>query len=146
MQIKITRTFGVIGLIIAAAAVGLRFATLGESGDPGLHEAIRAELVLRLGGRTGMDLNAIENVEDIDANAARNLLARADAAGIQVHSASVSKPLLSIASSEEVVVRVEYSLPQGPREKEYWLFRHSVIAGWRYLRQVTILSYYTNVL
>ena len=144
MDFQLKGKFLVFGLIVAVFAVGARVMTLGESDDPGLLEATRAELVLRLGERISDDLSAIGSVEELDTEAAGSLLERADSEGITVHSMTVSKPLLTFSTSEEVVVLVEYSLPQGPREKEYWLFEHSLIAGWRYIYRTTAFSYYSN--
>ena len=145
MELQFNGKFAVIGSIIAVLAVGARFTTLGESNDPDLLKAVRAELVLRLGARISDDLGAIQSVEEMDTEAAQTLLERADAEGITVHSMTLSKPLLTFATSEKVVVLVEYSFPQGAREREYWLFEHSIIAGWRYRWKTTKFWYYTNV-
>lgn len=144
MEIRITPKSGIIVAVIAIAVVVVRFATLGESDDPGLRQAVIAELTTRLGGRTGADLDAIERAGGVDEESARNLVERADPEGIQVHSMSVSGKLLSASSREKVVVRVEYSLPQAARRKEYWVFDHSTLAGWRYRRPTNAISYYLN--
>jgi hypothetical protein len=145
MEIQLKGKVGVIGLIVVILALGIRITTLGESNETALRQAVGAELVLRLGGRISDDLASIGSVEAMDAEATQTLLERADSEGITVHSMIVSKPVLTFASSEDVVVQVEYSLPQGPRQKEYWLFQHSVIAGWRYRYQTTAWAYYTNL-
>jgi hypothetical protein len=64
MELQFNGKFAVIGSIIAVLAVGARFTTLGESNDPDLLKAVRAELVLRLGARISDDLGAIESVEE----------------------------------------------------------------------------------
>lgn len=144
MEIKLTPKSGLIVVVIAIAVVAVRFATLGESDDPSLRQAVIAELTIRLGGRTGADIDAIEAAGGVDEESARRLAERADPEGIQVHSMSVSGPLLSPSSRESMVVRVEYSLPQAARRREYWAFDHSTMAGWRYRRPTTALSYYLN--
>jgi hypothetical protein len=136
---KIPLTFGLVLL----AAVGLvRVATLGETNDPALREAVRAELLNDLGARTSKELASF----DASKGDGVALAKRADPAGIDVHSTKVSKPLISFSSSENAVVLVEYSLPDGPRRSEYWLFEHSAAAGWRYRRETSSLSYYLNFL
>jgi hypothetical protein len=148
VEIKLGPKSGILVAVIALAIVGVRFATLGETDDPELREAVVSELTIRLGGRTGADLDAIERAGGataMDETTARRLVDRADASGIQVHSMAVSRPVMSAGTREEVVVRVEYSLPEASPRREYWLFDHSALGGWRYRYTTTALSYYLNV-
>ena len=50
------------------------------------------------------------------------------------------------SDSEDVVVRVDFSLPEAEPRREYWRFEHSVIGGWRYRRPTTIVAYYLNMI
>jgi hypothetical protein len=103
MEIQLKGPWAILGLVAAVLLVGIRIASFEEEDDPQLREAIRTELLSTLGGRTSQDLESIGSAEDLDPAAAQALLARADPEGIQVHSTSVSAPLLSMSSSEEVV-------------------------------------------
>jgi hypothetical protein len=140
---KFTGKKAMIVLGVVIVLVLLRLMTIGESNDPKLREAIRMELMNRLGGRTGQ---ALSEIDKTDPEAVRALAEQADPEGIQVHSMKVSKPLLSFGSKEDVIVQVEFSLPGSFKQKEYWRFKHSLIAGWRYKRRSTALSYYLNFL
>jgi len=132
--------------IIAVAAVAIlivvRFATFQDTKDPSLHQAIQLELSMRLGDRTGQE---IANVDTTDRAAVETMLRRADADGIKVHSASISRPLLSFGRSDDVAVRVEYSLPGSQRRTEYWLFDYTG-SSWQFPRTTFALSYYLNFL
>jgi hypothetical protein len=132
-----------VALAVIAILAAVKVATLGESDDPKLHEAIRTELLSELGGRIGQELQSLDT-EDRAAVAA--FTEHADPDAIEVHSASVSKPLLSVGTSTNAVVRVEYTLPGGPRQIVYWRFKHSAMAGWRYRYETSALAYYTNLI
>lgn len=146
MQLQLKGKAGIGGLLLVAGLVGLRVASLGESDDPELRRAVQAELLTRMGARTGQDLADIDDVRDVDAETVGDLLARSNPLGIEVHSMRVSRPILAASSSEDVVVQVEFSLPRAEPEREYWLFRHSAVGGWEYRRTTTALSYYLNVM
>ncbi len=134
---------GLAALAVVVALVLVKIATLGETGDPKLHAAIERELMNHLGGRIGQEIDTLDT-EDEAAVAAFTARARPD--GIEVHSASVSKPLLAVGTRTKAVVRIEYTLPDGPRETVYWRMEHSTIAGWRYHRPTFALMYYLNFL
>lgn len=142
LNAKLTKIPLTIGVVLLATVGLVRVATLGETNDPVLREAVRAELRNDLGARTSKELASFDAPKGDGVALAK----RADPAGVEIHSAKVSKPLLSFSSSENAVVLVEYSLPDGPRRSEYWLFEHSVAAGWRYRRETSSLSYYLNFL
>ena len=142
MQFEFSGRNGVIALVAVVAIVVLRIATLGETSDPELMAAIRAELMNDLGGALGQ---AIEDLEDVrDAAAVETLLEHSDADAITIYSASVSKPVLSFASDAYAIVRVEYALPAASRKTEYWKFRHGTLGGWRYQYESGAVSYYLN--
>lgn len=134
----------VVALVVILGLVGYRVVTLGETDDPVLEEAVRAELMIRQSQRTGQELDRLDDA-DIDEAAVRSLAARADPEGIEVHSLGKSAPLLD-GSGGDVVVRVEYSLPGGPRVEEYWVFEHPSPRVWRYRRQTSELWYWLNLI
>ena len=143
VKFKFTGKKGIIALAIIIAIVLLRLGTIGESHDPKLRDTIRTELMNKLGGRTSQ---ALSNLDKSDSDAVLALAERADPAGIKVHSMRTSRPLLSFASKERVIVLVEYSLPRSPKRVEYWRFEYSPIGGWRYWHPSTVISYYLNFL
>jgi len=145
MGIRLKGKAAAVVLVVALGAIGYRGATLGESDDPQLRRAIQGELLNRLGGRIGEDLSGI-TVDDINSETLGRLLGRANLAEIEVHSMKAAHPILSWASEEEVVVLVEFSLPEAERDKEYWLFDHSAASGWRYRRPANAISYYLSVI
>ncbi|MFE8070281.1 hypothetical protein QQM79_04415 [Marinobacteraceae bacterium S3BR75-40.1] len=143
MKFQFTGINAVIALIVVVALVGLRLATLGESDDPALREAVKTELMSELGGRTG---EALANLDRTNPEAVRKLTQEASLDAIHIHRLSVSKPLLSLSSDEKAIVRVQYNLADDPEEVKYWQFRHSPIGGWRYQYTSTVVGYYLNFL
>ena len=125
------------GAIAAAAGIGIvivRLATVGEVDDSKLDAAIAAELRNDLAPalvRAGEDGDEDVSPESFDE-------------GIRILSTKVSKPLLSVGSKTDAIVRLEYRLLDDPPRTEYWRFEHSAIAGWRYRRGSSKLSYYLN--
>lgn len=66
--LHLTRRNGLIGaavVLVALACVLFRVATLGETDDPGLREAVRRELLTRLGGRTARMLASVDRADCI---------------------------------------------------------------------------------
>ncbi len=133
---------GVIALAVVAAVLLVRIATLGESSDPKLEEAVRAELRNELGNQLGKVLDG-DNVSS-DPDAIEAALERSDDSNIAIHSMCVSKPLLSFSTKTDAVVRVDYELPGVERRSEYWRFDHSMLGGWRYRYGSNAVSYYLN--
>jgi len=136
----------VVGIVIVGALLALRVASLGESDDPDLRRAVRIELLSRLGARTGEDLENLARPGGLTTEAARELLRRVDPTDIEIHGLAVSRPLLSMASCEKVVVRVDFSLPEAEPQREYWRFEHCVGSGWRRAGRTGALSYWLNLL
>lgn len=138
-----TKIHGWAAIAIAVVFVGYRLMTLGNSEDPELRAAVKAELVNDLGGQLGEALethNGAYSEQDM-----QRLVDLADRNAIVVLSTKVSKPLLSFGSSEKAIVQVRFSLPEQPVRQEYWRFSHSVLAGWRLRsRHSSALSYYLN--
>lgn len=131
-----------MALGVLAVVVVVRIATLGESRDPALQQAVRAELLNELGNELGKVLDGEDVATDPAATA--RALQRADPDNIRIHALHVSKPLLSFSSNAEAVVKVEYSLPGVDRHTEHWRFRHSMIGGWAYRGGSTAVSYWLN--
>lgn len=129
-------------IAIAIVFVAFRLLTIGNSNDPDLHEAIKAELANDLGNQVGQALDAQSGAYSAEDLRRINELANRDA--ITVFSTKVSKPLLSMGSSEKVIVKVRYRLPEQETREEYWRFSHSGLAGWRYRGRSSAISYYLN--
>jgi hypothetical protein len=134
---------GIIALGVVVLAVSVRLLTLGNTDDPALREAVRAELRNSLGGQLGAALDAMP---EGDPEAAAEIAAMASEDSIRIHATSVSKPLLSFSSSAKTVVKVEYELPGNGHQTAYWRFRHSMVGGWQYRGRGSAVSYYLNFL
>lgn len=134
---------GIAVSVIAVLFIGIRAMTLGESDDERLRAVVKAELVTKMSGDAS---HALEQLDTSDAEAIDAFLETVDAENIQIHSISVSRPLLSMSSNETVVVNVDYTLPGGARTGEYWRMRYSVATGWRHVGRGTGLGYYLNFL
>ena len=133
---------GAVGLAIVIVAVLARWASIGDSDDQRLRQSIHAELMNELGGEMSQ---ALAHVGPSDHEGILAVAEHADPARLEVHSMSVSKPILSLGSSEDVVVRVDYSLP-GSTMRKYFLFEYSLVTGWHYRGPSTAFSYYANFL
>ena len=131
----------VAALIVVAFLMGFRFFMMGNADDPKLDKEVRKELMLELGGQTQQQLASLD---PMDAQGALDLAEKFNADKIEIHSLRTSKPLPGLSDSGDIIVQVDYTLPGGTRQKEFWLFKHSLIAGWRYQRPSTALSYYLN--
>lgn len=142
MTLEFSGRNGLIALGAVALLLLVRLSTLGETSDPQLEKAIRAELLNELGNELGKTLASGDAAADPDLREAA--LERSDPDNIEVHAMSVSKPLLSFSSSADAVVHVEYELPGSTRRSEYWKFRHNTVGGWRYRYGSSALSYYLN--
>lgn len=143
VKLRLTGIQGAAALAVIIVVVIVRWATIGERDDEKLRAAVRGELMNELGGLTS---EALTQLEEGDYEGALAVAQQADPAKIEIHATSVSKPLLSLSSSEDVVVRIDYSLPDRTRHTKYWRFEHSLAAGWRFRRPSTAFSYYANFL
>ncbi len=132
---------GPVALVVIAVVLVVRFFTIGETDDPALEAAIQQRLLSDMGASVSQ---ALTDLDSRDGRAVDELLELSNAENIALHSIKVSKPLLSMGSSTDTVVRVEFTLPGRARTTEYWRFTHSSIAGWRYRRPATVASYYLN--
>lgn len=142
MQFDLKGPQGIIA-IVAVVIIGLlRLGTLNSSHDPKLHDAIKTELRNELGNNLG---KALANMDSRDPDALKRAAALANGDGIEIYSTKLSKPLLSWSSSQKVVVKLSYSLPEQPRRQEYWSFNHS-FGSWSYVRETTVVSYYLNLI
>ena len=140
---KLTGKPAVAALVLIVLVGGLGMFARGEVDDPALEDALRAELVLRLGGRTGQELGQLS--ENPTEEEVRAFLERADADGIEIHSTKVSGPVGSSAgSSYDVAVIFEYTLPGEPRQEAVWLMEKR-IGSWRYRRETGKMTYYMNL-
>ncbi len=140
-----TRIQGWAAVAIAVVVIGVRLLTIGNSDDPRLHQAIKAELANDLGNNLGKAMASQDGA--LSEQDMQRLVELADRNAIMVLSASVSKPLLSLGSSDKVIVKVRYSLPEQATQQEYWRFSHSMLSGWRVRgRHSSAISYYLNFL
>lgn len=140
-QIKLPVAKGPMALVIIVGLIVFRLLSIGESDDPDLKAAVERELLTRMGSSIG---TMLEDIDPTDSASVNELLERSDIEGIDVHSIRVSKPLLAFGSSDGAIVRVEFTLPGRSSEIEYWLFEHSIAAGWRYRRPSSVVLYYLN--
>lgn len=140
-KIKIPLARGPLAILIIGALLVVRFITIGEVNDPQLDAAIRTQLLSDMGASVSQ---ALDDLDPADGNAIDELVRLSDTENITLHSVKVSKPLLSFSSSTEAIVRVEFTLPGRSRTTEYWRFTHSTVAGWRYRRPASVVSYYLN--
>jgi len=143
MKFELKGIPAVIVLVLMVAAGGFGLFARGEVDDPALEEALRAELVLRLGGRTGQELDQLS--ETPTEEEVQTLLERADASGIEIRSMKVSGAVGSRAgSSYDAAVIFEYTLPGEPRQEAVWLMEKR-IGSWRYRRETGKMTYYMNL-
>ena len=138
-----TKIQGWAAVVIAVVVIGVRLMTIGSSDDPRLHQTIKAELANDLGNNLGKAMAAQDGA--FSEQDMQRLVELADRNAIMVLSTKVSKPLLSLGSSDKVIVQVRYSLPEQATQQEYWRFSHGMLSGWRVLsRHSSALSYYLN--
>jgi len=143
MKLELKGAPAIIVLVLIVAAGGFGLFARGEVDDPAREEALRAELVLRLGGRTGQELDQLG--ETPTEERVRAFLERADASGIQIHSTKVSAAVGSTAGSRyDAAVIFEYTLPGEPRQEAVWLMEKR-IGSWRYKRETGKMTYYMNL-
>lgn len=142
MQFDLSGQRAIVGIGLVVLFVGFRLATVGESHDPRLREAVKAELMNELGNQLGKALDSVDIAAD--PSAAGHLIGHANPDNIHVHSMRVSKPVMSMSSKDKTVVRVEYSLPGIDRRTEYWRFRHGMATGWSYRGSSSAVSYWLN--
>ena len=132
---------GPVALVVIAVVLVIRFLTIGESNDAALRAAVQQQLLNDMGASVSQ---ALDELDARDGRAVDELVELSNAENITLHSVKISKPLLSLGSSTDTVVRVDFTLPGRSRTTEYWRFTHSSVAGWRYRRPVTVASYYLN--
>ncbi|MGA1843334.1 MAG: hypothetical protein ACMUIS_02090 [bacterium] len=66
-----------------------------------------------------------------------------------IESVQISSPLLDFSTPMDVVVKVVYSLAEGPKTRDrktvYYLYRHGTIGNtWSYQYETTAVRYYLN--
>ncbi len=139
LQIPLAK--GPLALVIIVGVIVVRLLSIGESDDPKLRAAIDRELLSKMGGSIG---TVLEDIDPADSASIDALVEMSNSANIAVHSVRVSKPLLAFGSSDDAIVRVEYTLPGQSAETDFWRFEHSIAGGWRYQRPSSIVAYYLN--
>lgn len=67
----------------------------------------------------------------------------------KIESVRISSPLFSMSTSENVVVRIVYSLAEGTKTRDrktlYFLYKHGAIGNtWSYQHKTTAIRFYMN--
>ncbi len=141
MNFEFSGRKGLIALAGVVLLLVVQLASIGETKDSALKEAIHAELKNKMGRELS---KVLKDVDPTSEEGVAAVLAQTDDENIILHSAQVSKPLLTFSSKTKTIVRLEYTMPGVNRSLEYWRFEHSVIAGWRYRYNTGVVSYYLN--
>lgn len=134
--------------VIILAIVGLRLITFGDmKDDEGLMGALEMQLMTEYLPDDVESLEAAYEAGDIDET--DRLVEMVTSTDLNIESVQVSSPMLDIASSGELVVKVRYSLDDdsGTREKgtKYYIFEQGPLGGaWEYQYETSAVSYYLN--
>jgi hypothetical protein len=135
---------GIIAIVLAMGFASVRFMGMSDVNDP----ALLKDLQMRVApDQSGDFLQSLERGrEQGDFTEAVEGLQRLSNPAV-VHKVSVSSSLLSYSNSEDVVVRVEYSIPRDEnrkREVRYYRYIKRAIGAWQYRSVSTSGSYYLN--
>jgi len=132
----------VLGVLVIFGVI-LRLVTFADSADIELEKDVRAQLWMNYGDQLGKEIAKIRTEGDY--GSVPSLLEKANPEAIIIDQISRSEPLLSWASSQEVIIRVRYRFPDDTKtQTEYMRFNHSTIAGWVYQYDSTVFAYYLN--
>lgn len=133
-QHKFQGRTGIIGIIFVLLLGGYRSQSLSSVSDPSLE----AELKMRLGPGSSVELGSFDSSD----------LRESTYFGpkVNIHSMKLSAPLLSVSNKEEVVVKVEYSLEDGPKKIEYIRYLRYLGGSWKYKHKTTVFGFYSNLI
>jgi hypothetical protein len=138
----------IAGLVVLIAVIGVRLMTFSDLTDD---ETLMREIELQL--MTDYFPDDVERLRAVletgDKHEVERVAKSITSTKMNVESVQASSPLFSFATSTEVVIKVGYSLvdDSGTRERgtKYYLFeRGSLVDVWRYMYDVTAISYYLN--
>lgn len=137
-----------VALIVLAGLAGFRLITFQDkTGDTNLMRDLERQIVsdyfpreterLRTAVNSG-DNRKISEVTESVTNAKT-----------KIEAVQISSPLFSASTSENVVVRVVYSLAEGSETRDrktlYFLYKHGAIGNtWSYQYKTTAIRYYMN--
>ena len=130
--------------IILVVGIAIRFFTFTNSTDATLEQKVRDVLWSTYSGiHLGPEINEIREKGAYGNVPA--LLEKTSPAAIIIEQISRSEPLLSLSTSQDVIVRVYYRFPnETTTQIEYMRFNHSKIAGWVYQYDTSVIAYYLN--
>lgn len=146
-QIKLKGWHAIVGIVLVIGIAGARFLTLRDVKDPVLMRKLKSEIM------TDYFPNDVEKLKSAvkarDREATSKTVKSIATSKITIESAQVSAPLLSFSTSQEVVVKVIYSVDDasGNRDKgtKYYRFKRGAMTkSWSYQYETTALSYYLN--
>ncbi len=140
----------VAALIVLAGLAGFRLITFQDkTGDLNLMRDLERQIIsdyfpgeadrLREAVNSG-DSNKISDVTDSITNAKP-----------KIESVRISSPLFSVSTSEDVVVKVVYSLTEGTKTRDrktlYLLYKHGAIGNtWSHQHKTTAIRFYMNLI
>jgi len=140
----------VAALIVLAGLAGFRLITFQDkTGDLNLMRDLERQIIsdyfpgeadrLREAVNSG-DSNKISDVTDSITNAKP-----------KIESARISSPLFSVSTTEDVVVKVVYSLTEGTKTRDrktlYLLYKHGAIGNtWSQQHKTTAIRFYMNLI
>lgn len=142
-KMKLSGTQGVVALVLVIGYVGFSILSFGENRDPKLRAFIQRELQNEL---AGMLATASKSYDPEDLASAEEFIRATDTSQITIHSIYTSKPLLSFSSSQQVVAKVEFTLPAtgSKRQQKFFSLTYSLLTGWSGGIETTSTAYYTN--
>lgn len=137
-----------IAAVVLLAVVGGRLMTFNDQRDDAeLVEKLKFEIMTEY---LPNDVDALRAaVESGDSELIGEVAGSVTSSKITIESVQTSYPLFSFTSSNEVVVKVRYSLDDASgnrnRATNYYLFSHGLIGNtWSYRHKTTVVSYYLN--
>ncbi len=149
-EFKLTGAQAAIGAVVIAGIVMFRLTTVG---DQVTDEALMKQLEIQLTSEYLPEHVAKMKAmwESGTKEEVANLGEYATSTKLNILSVQASYPLFSFASSQDVIVKVEYSVDnaQGNIQSgtEYYRFTHSVVGNtWSYQHDTGETAYYLNFL
>lgn len=149
-RVKLTGWQALIGGVVLIGLIGARFATFKDmKGDETLTKALEQLLIADY---------FPDDVERLKAAYASGDVAKSTAVAksvtttrVNLDSVQASSPLFEFSTSQDVVVKVTYSLndASGTRRQttNYYLFRRGSLGNtWQYQHDTTAVRYYLNFL
>jgi hypothetical protein len=149
VRIRLKGWQAMAALVVVVAIVVARLVSLGDmTGDAALMQALRTQLVSDYFPQEVADLAAAQSSGD--AERLRIMSERVTTARLNVESVQASRPLFSFSTSEEVVVKVTYSLEDAigtrGRKTKFYLFRHGALGNvWQCRHETGAASFYLNL-